>query len=104
MKDIFYQIWQWNKQFQEQFLQAGHPQEITTVCNSGYLPSYLNNNICVVVVVVTDEGDDEFDLIQPTLIQQLKNILDQYPDNGQILKVRGLVQLVSMLYYWGLIS
>ena len=29
-----------------------------------------------------------FDLIQPSLIQQLKKILDQYPDDGQILKVR----------------
>ena len=33
-------------------------------------------------------GDDEgFDLIQPTLIQQLRKILDEYPDDGQILKV-----------------
>ena len=29
-----------------------------------------------------------FNLIQPSLIQQLKKILDQYPDDGQILKVR----------------
>ena len=34
------------------------------------------------------DGDDEgFDLIQPTLIQQLRKILDEYPDDGQILKV-----------------
>ena len=33
-------------------------------------------------------GDDEgFDLIQPSLIQQLRKILDEYPDDGQILKV-----------------
>jgi len=32
---------------------------------------------------------DEFNegLILPTLIRQLKSILDQYPDDGQILKV-----------------
>ena len=31
---------------------------------------------------------DGFDLIEPSLIQQLKKILDQYPDDGQVLKVR----------------
>ena len=35
-----------------------------------------------------DKGDDGFDLIQPSLIQQLRSILDQYPDDGQILKVK----------------
>ena len=35
-----------------------------------------------------DKDDDGFDLIQPSLIQQLKSILDQYPDDGQILKVK----------------
>ena len=35
-----------------------------------------------------DRDDDGFDLIQPSLIQQLRSILDQYPDDGQILKVR----------------
>ena len=35
---------------------------------------------------VDDDGDD-FDLIQPSLLQQLRTILDQYPDDGQILKV-----------------
>ena len=29
-----------------------------------------------------------FNLIQPSLIQQLEKILNQYPDEGQILKVR----------------
>ena len=38
---------------------------------------------CIVVV----EDDDDFNVIQPTLLQQLKTILDQYPDDGQILKV-----------------
>ena len=35
-----------------------------------------------------DNDDDGFNLIQPSLIQQLRTILDQYPDDGQILKVR----------------
>ena len=38
--------------------------------------------------ILVDENDDGFNLIQPSLIQQLKTILDQYPDDGQILKVR----------------
>ena len=33
------------------------------------------------------DNDDGFNLIQPSLIQQLKSILNQYPDDGQILKV-----------------
>ncbi|KAL9966873.1 hypothetical protein ACROYT_G025009 [Oculina patagonica] len=33
-----------------------------------------------------DNDDDGFDLIRPSLIQQLRTILDQYPDDGQILK------------------
>ncbi|XP_022809377.1 sacsin-like [Stylophora pistillata] len=33
-----------------------------------------------------EKDDDGFDLIRPTLIQQLRKILDQYPDDGQILK------------------
>ena len=40
--------------------------------------------------ILVDEDDDRFNLIQPTLIQQLKTILDQYPDDGQILKVRNV--------------
>lgn len=35
-----------------------------------------------------DNDDEGFDLIQPSLIQQLRSILDQYPDDGQILKVK----------------
>ncbi|EDO47479.1 predicted protein, partial [Nematostella vectensis] len=31
-------------------------------------------------------SDEDCDLIQPSLIQQIKKILDQYPDDGQILK------------------
>ena len=36
---------------------------------------------------LADTDDEGFDLIQPSLIQQLRTILDQYPDDGQILKV-----------------
>lgn len=35
----------------------------------------------------SDDDDDDFNLIQPSLFQQIKTILDQYPDDGQILKV-----------------
>lgn len=37
---------------------------------------------------LAENNSDGFDLIEPSLIQQLKKILDQYPDDGQILKVR----------------
>ncbi|XP_048582130.1 sacsin-like [Nematostella vectensis] len=33
-----------------------------------------------------EDSDEDCDLIQPSLIQQIKKILDQYPDDGQILK------------------
>lgn len=41
---------------------------------------------------------DEFNrgIILPTLIKQLKSILQQYPDDGQILKV-GLVLLLVLI-------
>ena len=42
-----------------------------------------------------DKDDDDFDLIQPSLIQQLRSILDQYPDDGQILKVRYITFMQS---------
>ena len=44
-----------------------------------------------------DEDDDGFNLIQPSLIQQLKTILDQYPDDGQILKVRNVKTLGNFI-------
>ena len=37
--------------------------------------------------VAAEKRGRSFGLIQPTLIQQLKKILDEYPDDGQILKV-----------------
>ena len=39
-------------------------------------------------VVMEEDDDSDFNVIKPTLLQQLKTILDQYPDDGQILKVR----------------
>eukprot|EP00794_Sanderia_malayensis_P013599 gene13599-15011_t len=36
--------------------------------------------------ISTGDEDDGCNIIEPTLIQQLKNVLQQYPDNGQILK------------------
>ena len=44
-----------------------------------------------------DEDDGGFNIIQPSLIQQLKTILDQYPDDGQILKVRNIGGLKKAL-------
>ena len=38
-----------------------------------------------------DDDDDGFNLLQPSLFQQIKNILDQYPDDGQILKVNSIL-------------
>jgi len=32
-------------------------------------------------------NEEDYGLIRPSLIKQLRSILDQYPDNGQILKV-----------------
>ena len=45
-----------------------------------------------------NEDDEGFNLIQPTLIQQLKTILDQYPDDGQIFKVRNVEGLRKPRY------
>ena len=42
-------------------------------------------------VDIDDDDDDTFNLIQPTLFQQIRNILDQYPDDGQILKVKRIL-------------
>ncbi len=42
--------------------------------------------------ILAENDDDGFDLIEPSLIQHLKKILDQYPDDGQILKVRKFLQ------------
>ena len=42
-------------------------------------------------VDIDDDDDDTFNLIQPTLFQQIRNILDQYPDDGQILKVKTIL-------------
>ena len=38
-----------------------------------------------------------FDLVQPSLIQQLRSILDQYQDDGQILKVNQLLVVVIVV-------
>ena len=53
-----------------------------------------------------DVDDEGFDLIQPSLIQQLRKILDEYPDDGQILKVghsncNPLLIFICLNYYAG---
>ena len=45
----------------------------------------LRNRKADIITFFTAE--DDFNLIQPSLIKQLRKILDQYPDDGQILKV-----------------
>ena len=52
----------------------------------------------MVFLILVNEDDEGFNLIQPTLIQQLKTILDQYPDDGQILKVRNVKDLRKPRY------
>lgn len=46
-----------------------------------------------------DVDDEGFNLIQPSLIQQLRKILDEYPDDGQILKV-GHFNYNPFLYFY----
>ena len=36
---------------------------------------------------VVQATEEDYGLIRPSLIKQLRSILDQYPDSGQILKV-----------------
>ena len=40
-------------------------------------------------VLVTEDFGDPFNegIKQPSIVKQFRNILDQYPDNGQIFKV-----------------
>lgn len=52
-----------------------------------------------------DVDDEGFKLIQPSLIQQLRKILDEYPDDGQILKVLStsiaILLFISICFnYW----
>ena len=49
--------------------------------------------------VLADNEDDGFDLIKPSVIQQLRTILDQYPDDGQILKVWTVVMKRAMITF-----
>lgn len=47
-----------------------------------------------------EEGNtsgEQFGLKPPSLIKQLKNILEQYPDNGQIIKVREHIYCRNMI-------
>ena len=44
-------------------------------------------NECDIFVLTEDVDEENFGLIRPSLIRQLRAILDQYPDDGQILKV-----------------
>jgi len=48
---------------------------------------------------LAENDGDGFDLIEPSLIQQLKKILDQYPDDDQILKVLLIMKKPQLLNY-----
>ena len=67
--------------------------------------SVLSQEVCPFKIIsrgdiswsAVDVDDEDFNLIQPSLIQQLRKILDEYPDDGQILKVFHF-QLLFILY------
>ena len=44
-------------------------------------------NECDIFFLTDDVDVENFGLIRPSLIRLLRAILDQYPDDGQILKV-----------------
>ena len=48
----------------------------------------------------SENSDEEFGIIQPSLIRQLRKILDEYPDGGQILKVLYIVGILIVIYGW----
>ena len=50
--------------------------------------------------VDVDVDDEDFNLIQPSLIQQLRKILDEYPDDGQILKVRHFNCIILLFIFY----
>ena len=43
--------------------------------------------------------EQDYGLIRPSLIKQLRSILDQYPDDGQILKVCYPLLDILWLFY-----
>ena len=45
--------------------------------------------------VAASAKEEDFGLIRPSLIRQLRAILDQYPDDGQILKVRSVEKVFT---------
>ena len=49
------------------------------------------------------DDDHTFNLIQPTLFQQMRNILDQFPDDGQILKVKRIMYKLEATGMYSLI-
>jgi hypothetical protein len=66
----------------------GHPK---STLNSNVCMAYLHQ-YCLTSLPQCDSGifsdkEEDYGLIRPSLIKQLRSILDQYPDNGQILKV-----------------
>ena len=57
-------------------------------------------NICLLLLYcLSPDTEDDYGMIRPSLIRQLRSVLDMYPDDGQILKVRPslIKQLRSVL-------
>ena len=47
-----------------------------------------------------DSDGEELGLCRPTLIRELRNVLEEYPDDGQILKVRQTFNDNYSRYYY----
>ena len=47
-----------------------------------------------------DSDGEELGLCRPTLIRELRNVLEEYPDDGQILKVRQIFNHNYSRYYY----
>ena len=54
------------------------------------IASHRFNIYLILFPFVATAKEEDFGLIRPSLIRQLRAILDQYPDDGQILKVRSI--------------
>ena len=45
----------------------------------------------------TDSEGEELGMIRPALIRELRNVLDEYPDDGQIFKVDRTILLFNSI-------
>ena len=47
----------------------------------------LSEYLLIALVLFSPDTEDDYGMIRPSLIKQLRSVLDMYPDDGQILKV-----------------